>query len=139
MGRVGFRLSGLCNLHLIHTDSLSLTQTRILETDSRRFAQIQPVPLRCIHIHSISFRFAQSHSDPPNLTRIKDPLRSAQPQSNSIRFMRPHTDLLRFMQFHPDSLTFRFTKFDAVSYRFTQNHSNSFRSLQPHSNSLRFT
>ena len=136
----GFAWLALC-LALICTDSLSLTQTCILEADSLRLLQIHPVSIRFTQIHSVSFRLKQSHSDPPNLTQITDSLRSVRFHSDSFRVMQAHTDLHRFIQFRSDSR--RFAKCHSVSFRFIQNpsylSSYPFRSLQSHPKSPRLT
>ena len=67
-------------LHLIRTDSLSLTQAHILA-----------------QIHSAALRFTQSHPDPPSLIQI---CCLTQIHSDSLRFPQIHPDPHRFAQTH---------------------------------------
>ena len=72
------------------------------------------VPLRFSQIHPISLRFAQSHSDPPNLR------------------LKPCSDLLGLFQIHSDScsLTQICSGSCSSNQGLTQIHSDSLRSMQ---------
>ena len=68
VARVWFRFPASV---LIHTDTLCLTQTHILEPGSVRLDRIQPVLLRWVQ-NLTSLRSDHFESDPPNLTESND-------------------------------------------------------------------
>ena len=92
------------DLHLIRTDSPSLTRTHALVIVSVMLAQIHSVALRFIRIRSLPSRF-KSNPEPPKFTQLC---------SVSLGFLEPN----RFAQLH------------AISVRFAQTHKISLSLIQ---------
>ena len=132
----------LCVLHLMQTDSPSLTQIRLLlvvggtgsvtqtRSDPLSSTETYSDSFRLTQICSVSFRPIQPHSD----------LRIAQVCSVSLSFIQTHATLHRFAELH--AVTPRFTQSRQFSLSLIQNHSkpcNSCRPIQSDLHSLRLT
>ena len=123
-------------LSLIHTDSLSLSQTHTCVTGSLTPAQIHSVSPR-FHFHLVSLRLTQIHTVPFRPNQPHSDQRVSQICSVSLRFMQPRTvcsDPCSSTQIHSGSPNF--TQSHADSLKITQIHSDPFTHVRIRSDSL---